>query len=498
MSASPFFRNKPNRRIDSAPDAFVIDNADGTKDLLYEPQDKQRLYHAATTPNLIMEGPRGTGKSLCIRWDFHVRALAYPGYTYLILRRTMPELRKSHLLHIGREMDSFTPIYKESTYLKGIFQANYGNGSVGLFGHCETEQDIEKYLSAQFCAIAFDEITTFDWSMITRISSSCRVEADTGLIAIVRGGTNPLGISAEEVYRYFIAKDITPEEDPEYNANDWDHIHIARADNKYLDNEQYDKRFAGLPEAYRKAWMLGEWGVEGAYFSLRSEHLVAEAPAIIVKASDTLDSSRNKRFEMMECMDWLDTYRILDWGWHAADPTVCLWVAVLPNGREVPFMENLWVMTPAQKVAEDIKRMSDGMKVVTTFADPTMWDGEKEMGHCLADEFEQRGIAMTKAVNDRTAAGYAIQEHLNQVLDDKLPKLQILESGKVGCPTLVRALRSMRIDKKRPGRIADHKQDHLPICLGYFCMAGVGPSRMPSSSSIPFWMRPKPRLKHAR
>lgn len=499
MSASPYFAKVP-RGIDpkrlivdaEAAGAFILNNPNGTKTLLYEPQAKQRLYHASTLPNLIMEGRRGTGKSLAIRWDCHMRALAVPGFTYLILRRTMPELRKSHLIYIKSEMESFKPIYSGSDYLKGVSEAHYGNGSVGLFGHCETEQDIEKYLSAQFALIAFDEITTFDWEMVTRISSSCRVEANSGLIAAVRGGTNPLGVSAEEVYRYYISKEVDPLEDPEYNPNEWDHIHLLREDNVHLDHDQYDKRFVGLSEAYRKAWVDGEWGVEGAYFSLADHHTIRKQPVVRVRARDTMYSAHDVERPMLD-YSWLHIYRSFDWGF-SPDPAYCVWVAVLPDGREVPFKEKLWFRTAAPDVARDIVRESDGMQVVTTFADPTMWSGEQEMGHCLADELENNGVPLTKAKNDRTAVGYAIQGHLGLLLPDGLPKLQILERAKddpsevEGCPYLLRSLRAMRIDRKRPGRIADHKHDHPTITLGYFCMGGVNASLVPEQTFVKPWM----------
>jgi hypothetical protein len=385
----------------------------------------------------------------------------------------MPELRKSHLLFIQHEMEALG-----GTYLKGVSEAHYPNGSVGLFAHCETDADIEKFLSAQFDAIYFDEITTFQWDMVTKISTSCRVPRDSGRIAIIRGGTNPLGVSAEEVYRYYIGRDVTPEEDDEYVAAEWGAIKLNREDNIYLDVDQYDKRFAGLPEAYRKAWLDGIWGVEGAYFDIRDEHLIRELPVV------STDMETRPALQW----PWLHVYRVIDWGWH--DPTVCLWMMALPDGHEVAFREESWLRTPAATVAGDIRRLTDEQRVVTTFADPTLWEGEKEMGHCLADEFEQRGVALTAGKNDRTAIGMAIQEHLNQRLPDGRPKLLIYEPG---CPVLVRSLRAMRVDKKKPGRIADHRLDHLPICLGYFCMAGVGPSRIPTEQTTsPRWMRPKP------
>lgn len=455
--------------------AITLKHPDGQIEVLYAPTDKLKEYHASTCPNLLAEGTRGTGKSTAMRWDAHMRALGYPGYTYLILRRTMPELKKSHLHFIDAEMRKLGGFYHHTDNI-----AIYNNGSRGYFGHCETDADVMKYLSAQFCAIYFDEITTFDWDMVVKIAASARVPEGSGLIAIVRAGTNPLGVSAEEVYRYYIGKDVMPDEDPEYNPADWQNIHLTLDDNPYLDQVQYRKRFAGLPEAYQKAWLQGLWGVEGAYFSLMPEHSIKDIP--------TVADADGNRIPALRC-PWLHVYRALDWGWHKDDPAYCVWIAVFPNGREIPFKVKQWTYTPATVVAKEIVNQSDGMRVVTTFADPTMWSGMKEMGHCIADDFENNGVALTKAKNDRTAAGYAIQEHLNTLLDDKQPKLQFHDSPSV--EPLVRAMRAMRIDKNSPGRIADHKQDHGPICLGYFCMAGVGPTQVPRQARVPLWMVPK-------
>lgn len=463
---------------------ITLTRSDGSAEEIYGAWPKQVQLHATTVPKFILEGERGTGKSHCLRWDCHLKALAYPGYKYLILRRTMPELRKSHLTFIGREMEKLGGFFHKTNV-----EAHYPNGSLGLFGHCETEQDIEKYLSAEFYQIVFDEIVTFDWDMITRIGGSCRVPPDSGLIAFIRGGTNPLGVSAEEVYRYFIARDITPEEDPEYDASEWGSMHMVMDDNPSLDKVQYHKQLAGLPEAYRKAWLHGEWGVEGAYFSIADEHLTNQLP--MLESTGQLADSHSPIARPMLQWEWLNVYRLLDFGWH--DPTVCVWVAVLPNGREIPFQEMSWVRTPASTVAQDIKEASGNMRVITTIADPTMWNGEREMGHSLADEFEQRGVPLTKGKNDRVAAGLAIQEHLNTMLPDGKPKLMLYENEKQGVPTLVRALRAMRVDKKIAGRIADHRLDHMPICLGYFCMAGVGPTRVPSTPGMKPWMVPKTR-----
>jgi hypothetical protein len=103
----------------------------------------------------------------------------------------------------------------------------------------------------------------------------------------------------------------------------------------------------------------------------------------------------------------------------------------------------------------------------------------------MAYIFEEAHIMLTAGVNDRTAAGFAIQELLNTRLKDGLPALVINEEA---CPTLVKTLRSMRVDKKHPGRIADSKVDHMPIALGYLAMTKPPATRIPHAASKHPWM----------
>lgn len=459
---------------------FSITQPDGAIDVLYSPTDKLRRYHSSTCPHLLMEGSRGTGKSMAMRNDCHMRALAYGGYTYLILRRTIPELKKTHLKFIEAEMQALGGYYHKTDNI-----AYYPNGSTGVFGHCETEADVMKHLGSQYCLVNFDEITTFPWDTVAKISTCARVPEGSGLIALIRAGTNPIGVSAEDTARYYIHKDITFEEDPEYNPDHWENIHLTLEDNPHLDREQYRRQFSGIPEAYRKAWLDGTWGVEGAYFNILPDNVIKEMPTWTDRDGVTLPANQ---------FPWMYVYRTIDWGFNP-DPAVCLWILIMPDGREIIFKEQYWSNTTAKQVAREIVKASENWRVITTFSDPTIWNGLKEMGHCLADEFENSGVPLTKSKNDRIVAGYAIQEHLNTVVEldkqDKTktqPKLLFYEPG---CPTLLRAMRSMRVDPKMPGRIADHKLDHGPITLGYFCMAGVGATQIPHVSKLPAWMVPK-------
>jgi len=481
---------------------FTCTSPDGKLTHRYVPTAKGLDFHESTAPNCIIEGSRGTGKSVVIRNDAHMRALAHPGYSYLIVRRTMPELRKSHLKFISNEMKALGGYFHKTDSI-----AYYPNGSMGFFSHCETEDDMMKLLSSEYHAIYFDEISTFTWVMISKISSCIRVAEDSGLMGIVRGGTNPIGVGAAEVNRYFRTKDVTPEEDPDYNPDEWQAIHTTLEDNPYIDRAQYIRQLSKLPEHIRRAWLDGEWVIEGAYFhdfrpsrtlkdgepvpseyhglivSTRASrvipwHVRGTIPIVKNRLGDELPAHRHA---------WMQIYRALDWGF-SPDPAVCLWIASMPNSRAFVFKEKSWRSTTAREVAQDIVRESEGMRVAETFCDPTMFAGSEATDTLsVGDIIEANGVPLTKSINDRAAIGFAIHEYLNTTLADGLPMLQIYEDG---CPMLVRTIPEMRVDKSKPERIANGN-DHWVITLGYFCLGRTGISREFVVEQKPFWMQHK-------
>src|SRR5258706_14901934 len=97
---------------------------------LYRPDPAlhQDEFHASECPNILALGPRGTGKSLQLRFDAIFRCLMVPNFRALILRRTMPELRESHLGFIEREMALLG-----GSFLKTTFSAVFPNGSTIAF-----------------------------------------------------------------------------------------------------------------------------------------------------------------------------------------------------------------------------------------------------------------------------------------------------------------------------------------------------------------------------
>lgn len=468
-----------------------LTNPDGTVTTLYTPTPKQLDYHLRTEPNVLFWGGRGSGKSMCGRWDAHMRALSYPGYTYCILRRTFPELQRSHLVHINREMVQLGGSFHNTDHI-----AIYPNGSKGFFSHCATEEHVLNLLSSEFALMVFDELSTFEWEMFTKLAASVRVKEGSGLTAMVRGLTNPLGPSAQKILEYFVDKNIDPEEDPDYNPNDWYSIHANLIDNPHLDQSQYRKRFSGLPAHVRKAWVEGEFVLENALFDLR--------PTLTSSMCEEKGLSQDKvgkpyhvspDLELDKILKTATIYRAIDSGWFP-DPTVCLWIAHLGN-RHIVFHEKSWWRTTAEEIATDIhsedKRLGVS-RVAMTYCDPSMDINTTADIRTIKEIYEGNGIPMECSINRRDMFSTAIHQALAEEAYEATPRIQFYHHGQKGCPNLVKTLPQMRYDQKRPEFMADHHDDHYVVTLAYYLMSHASDPRHSGpngGSQLRPWQKPK-------
>lgn len=457
---------------------------DGKEVLLYAPTEKQLEYHSRTEPNVLFWGGRGSGKSMCGRWDAHLRALSHPGFTYVILRRTYPELQRSHLVHIAREMKQLGGSYNATSRI-----AYYPNGSQGFFSHCATEEDVLKLLSAEFALAFFDELSTFEWSMFTKLAASVRVPVGSGLTAMVRAATNPLGPSAQEILRYFVNKEVDPAEDPDYNPNDWYSIHANLEDNPYLDEKQYRKRFSGLPAHVRKAWVEGEFVLENALFDFQPFRRVENADGTFSRTPYHVIPDGN--LDIPKLVKTATIYRAIDVGWFP-DPSIVLWIAHLGN-RHIIFHEKLWYKTIAADIAADIKEIDEALgvkRVAMTYCDPSMDINTTADVRTIKEIFENNGIPMENSINDRALFASTMHAALAEEALPGIPRLQIYSKG---CPYLIKSIPQQRFDPKHPLKMADHPDDHAVVASCYYLMSHSADPRkdFPTTGEMPRWMRPK-------
>ena len=462
--------------------ALTVENEQGQSLLLYDPHPHQLTFHASQAPNVLALGTRGTGKSLMLRMDAILRCLLVPNFHGLVIRRTMPELRRSHLVDIEREMKLLGGRYLHTTCI-----AEFPNGSTITFAHCETEADILNFLSSQYGAIYFDELSTFTLNQFLQISAAARAPVEAAYTAVVRAGSNPLGIGAEWMKAWFVDKSVRLEDYPDYLPDEYEMQFSSLKDNPSLDRKAYEAKLKNLPEHIRRAWLLGEFVNEGAYFA-------EFYPTKQGRPWHVIDSLPTYHGKPLSAYGWLNVYRAVDWGYFP-DPAVCLWFVVLPNKRAIAFKERTWYRTLAEDVARQIKSESQDMHVVETFCDPTMNIKTGQTAYSIMELFEQQGVPMTESVNKRELYGYAVQSYLSTLIDDE-PQLQIVRTG---CPDLLRTLPLLQMDKTDPRKLANGP-DHWVVATAYFCTGSVPGSRDPVIPSTPRWMQPKfsPHALYAR
>jgi hypothetical protein len=251
-------------------------------------------------------------------------------------------------------------------------------------------------------------------------------------------------------------------------------------DNRYADPTN-KARLRNLPDHVRRAWLHGEFVIEGAYFTDFRRLTNTGEPWHVIKTLPTW-----KGRPLLD-LPWVSIYRSVDWGYFP-DPWVCLWIAVLPNKWAIVFKERHGRRMLAADVATAIHRESAGMRIVDTVCDPTMFVKDGAAPFSIGDIFEQHHVPLTPAQNDRELYGYAINEHLNTLIDG-VPMGRIVESA---CPNLVRTMPMMQMNTSDTRKMADG-DDHFVVAWAYFCMGRVAPAREPDTSLVPKWMRPKPR-----
>lgn len=462
--------------------ASVTVTKNGAKVVLYEPIDdprcNQQAFHASDVPNLLALGTRGTGKSTMLRWDVIIRCLMFPGFKALILRRKVTDLRKSHLRFIDLEMK----MLGQGHYRDNSHDVLFDNGSFIQFSHCENMKDVNDYLSSEWDYIGFDELSTFTLEMFLLISAAARVPKTKPYKALVRACSNPVGIGAGWMKQWFIDKDVNMAEYQDYNPDDFQMQFSTLEGNKHLDQADYLKRLRNAPPAVRRAWLTGEFVIEGAYFSDFEKKRAIDGKTVNWHCIQTLPTWKG---QSIFALDWVKVYRSLDWGYFP-DPWVCHWHVILPNKHRITFKERNGTRMLAADVATAIKAQSKGMHIVDTYADPTMFIKTGNAPYSIAEIFEQNGVPLTPSQNDRELYGYVLHDMMNTIIDEH-PLWQIVEPA---CPELVRTMPLLQMDSNDPRKIADGP-DHWAISCAYFGMGDAPPSQDPFTPTTPRWLRPK-------
>jgi phage terminase large subunit len=417
-------------------------DAKGQTKYLYVPTPRQVEFHESKAKHTLFGGAAGPGKSHALRWDFYHRCLREPGYEALLLRRTFPELEKTHIRKANREAPLLGAQVISSEHV-----VRFSNGSLLEFGHCDNDGAISKYLSTEYDAIGFDEVVTFDRDIALEIMTRART-SKPGLRAVVKCGSNPGGIGGLWALDFFIDKSVDRERYPFYRPEEWAFVPANLEDNPYRDAE-YEQALTVLDPSRYQQLRFGNWRVfDGQMFGAWDErtHVVDLTLA---------DPSQHTWFCSM------------DWGFNA--PGVCLWWAAMADGHFLVVDELKFKETPVRDVARLIRERSMALglrKVPQVWADPAIWQRHGQVGEAIGETFARLGVPVTRSNNDRMNGWQRIQEMLRNAPDGR-PWLQVERS----CRYLTRTLPAATRDKKDPEDLDTAGDDHALDALRYGAMS---------------------------
>jgi len=417
--------------------------------------------------NRMYGGAAGPGKSTAERWDLYRKAQLIPGFHGAILRRTNPELEKTHLRAFEQDADKIGAQFITS---KNILK--WPNGSLVECGHCEDDRAVQKWLSTEYDQIGIDEGSTFEPHMLLEISTRARTTKPAVKAA---GGpwfdvvTNPGGPSWALLRDLFVSHspdyDLYPQLRGRYFPQLWVYSKALLDSNPYLE-ASYEDDLAVLSEArYRQLRYGEEYVTEGAFFSEWRE--TVDGKPWHVRDVDTSGAQ------------W---FASMDWGYNS--PGVVLWWAVLPDGYYHIAYEWKFREQTADEVATRITEITRflGIERLQYIAcDPAMKGRTGAgKGESIFETLLRRRLPMRASDNDRFNGWARVHQFLRESPQGRpwLTVAPICGYGRRTMPALLQ-------DRNNPDDLDTTKDDHWADALRYGAMARPAPFRMEQAEGPP-------------
>ena len=399
---------------------------------------------------LLFGGAAGPGKSYILRWA--LVELLYYWFLEFKLRNVRvglfcenyPSLKDRHITRIQHEFPRWLGEIKDTKTEGFVFQLNdkYGGGIIAL----RNLDDPAKYASAEFAAIAVDELTknkrqTFDDLRFRKRWPG--IEHSPFLAA-----SNPGSIGHGWVKKLFIDRDFTGD-DANLKANQFMFVPARARENPYLP-ASYWETLHSLPEPMRRAMEEGNWDIFiGQVFTEfnRSFHIIS-------KPDQSFD--RCKR---------IITF---DWGYNA--PGCALWLAVASEDRFG--IQRVYVY---RELYQNQKTPEEWAEEINVFASIEETEYLVLPRDCYASDKGERSIAsiFQSKIKTRIVEGESLtrtarlnrQAVTHQFLAnarDGRPNLLILER----CQNLIRTLPELVYDEVDQELVDTEGEDHAFDSLG--------------------------------
>lgn len=344
----------------------------------------------------------------------------HPKFKGLIIRRTIPELKKEL---VTRTTDYYTKV--GARYNKSDRVWTFPAGGQLFLVAAEHEDDVRKFDTEQFNFMFFEELTSFTEFQYIFMMSRCR-PADEDLPSCMFSASNPGNIGHGWVRRRFIEPCKTGEKiirqfffdkngdyvkdekgKPKYIQRIF--IRALGSDNPHLlkNDPDYLTKLEALLEAEKAAKLYGDWWTfSGQVFDTFRSKKFPDEPENAIHVISPIDIPH-----------WWPRVLAIDWGFKAA--TVAYWGAISPEGRCYIYREYYVRETEVAVWGTEIGELSRGENIRCMVLDTNAWDSRGEP-KTIAEQFQEyfntasgtTTLIVEQASKGRISGKTLIQEYL--------------------------------------------------------------------------------------
>lgn len=404
----------------------------------YAPHGAAREIFARRDPEVLLDGPAGTGKSRACLEKLHLAALKYPKMRGIIVRKVRDDLREAALqtfdIHVLSPFDNVRKVGGEN-----VQHYAYPNGSRIVVAGLDRDT---KVMSAEYDMAYAQEATELDeeeWEKLTTRLRNGKMPYQQ-LIADCNPGAQSHWLN-QRCERGVTTRLTSRHED---NPVLWD------GEGWTAGGQSYIARLDNLTGARKERLRYGKWvSSEGAAFAefYRPQHVI----------------------EPFAIPGTWTRWTATDYGYN--DPWATVWLARSPDRqRVVCYREAYQTGLTAKEQAQRFKFLTGMESIRLSVADPSMWgQREKLSTSSVADEYAMEGVHLQAANNDRLGGWAKLHEALAwQQLAQRAnpPRLQIFDH----CENLIREIENIEVSKTRPEDVDTHASDHALDALRYGLM----------------------------
>lgn len=447
----------------------------------FSPKQTEARKAALTFRYTLYGGAMAGGKSYWLRWMLVCLLIRWAGQGHRnvevgLFCEDYPTLKDRQLSKIGSEFPQWLGTLHGDHAQHGrcyILAEEYGGGIIKF----RNLDDPSKYQSAEFAAIAVDELTKNARDVFDDLRNRLRWPGISDIRFL--GATNPGGIGHAWVKKAWLDRVF---DENETEPEQFKYVKALASDNPHID-KSYLKQLESLPADKRKAYLEGDWDIfKGQYFTeWRREVHVVEPFAI---------------------PDDFKRFCALDYGYFA--PSSIGWYAIDPDGTLYRYRELYQNELTASLLAElYVSLTNPNEKIEYIVADPAFWakKGERDDKLSGAEVFQNRVKELTKQTprltqgdNARVPGWQLVREYLRPITKDSAvsAKLQVFST----CTEFIRTFPSLIHDEHNPEDVDSDGEDHAGDELRYAVMSRPRPPLSPGKrADIYFERRMKEKAK---